>query len=92
LIGVAGHSVVLVVAENDLLKPITDLTDAIMLSAPKLGLYSLELREHSRFRNDPPDCERLGLMALPQEWVKPRKLKFPVLPRLAVRGLGRHNA
>src|SRR5664280_759462 len=54
LIDVAGHSVVLVVAGDHTPKPYTDLTGAIMLTAPKLSLDDLELRNNSLFRSDSP--------------------------------------
>ena len=64
LIDVAGHGMVLVVAGDHTAKPCTDLTGAIMLTALKLSLDDLELRNHALFRSDPPDGEGLGLVAL----------------------------
>ena len=65
LIDIPGNSMVLVVASDHLLKPCTNLTDTIMLPAEKLSLDSLELRNHSLFRRDPPDGEGIGLVASP---------------------------
>src|ERR1035438_4757564 len=47
LIEVAGDSMVLVVAGDNLPKPHTDLTGAIMLPALKLSLDGFQLRNHS---------------------------------------------
>jgi hypothetical protein len=47
LIDVAGNGMVLVVAGDNTPKPYTDLTGAIMLTASKLSLDDLELRNHS---------------------------------------------
>ena len=78
LIDVAGDSMVLVVAGDHTPKPDTDLAGAIMLTALELGLDGFEFRSHTLIRSDPPDGKSLGLVALPQGWVKPKKLKvFP---------------
>lgn len=57
LIDIAGDSMVLVVAGDNTPKPYTDLAGAIMLTASKLSLDELELRNHALFRSDPPDGE-----------------------------------
>ena len=81
LIDVAGDSMVLVVAGDNTPKPYTNLTGAIMLTASELILDELELRNHTLLlRKDPPDGERLGLVALPTEGVKPKKLKVSGFP------------
>jgi hypothetical protein len=58
---VARHCVVLVIADDDFPKPCTGLGPAIMHAAAKFGLDGLQLRCHSRFRCDAPDCEGSGL-------------------------------
>jgi hypothetical protein len=75
LIDVAGDSMVLVVAGDHTPKPYTDLTGAIMLTALKLSLDDLELRNHTLLRSDPPDGERLGLVALPTEVGKAQEVE-----------------
>jgi hypothetical protein len=65
LIDIPGNSMVLVVAVDDFPKPCTNLTDAIMLPAEKLNLDSLQLRNHSLFRRNPPDGEGVGLVTSP---------------------------
>src|ERR1700722_2578464 len=50
LIDVAGHSMVLVVAGDHTPKPYTDLAGAIMLTALKLSLDDIELRNHALLR------------------------------------------
>jgi hypothetical protein len=56
---------ILVVASDHLPKSCTDLTDTIMLPVEKLNLDSLQLRNHSLFRRNPPDGEGIGLVAPP---------------------------
>ena len=83
LIDIPGNSMVLVVASDHLLKPCTNLTDTIMLPAEKLSLDSLELRNHSLFRRDPPDGEGIGLVASPAvvgEAQEREGLRFPFAP------------
>ena len=89
LIDVAGDSMVLVVAGDHTPKPYTDLTGAIMLTASKLSLDGLELRDHSLLRSDPPDGEGLGLVALPTEVGEAQEvesLRFPFPTPLPVTG------
>jgi hypothetical protein len=62
---ISGHRVVLVIAIDDLPKPFTDVAWAIMHPAAKLGLDSLEFRNHPLLRRNAPDCERIGLVASP---------------------------
>ena len=57
LTGVAGHSMVLVVALHDLPKPCTDLTRTMMFPVLKLCLYDVELRDHPLLRGDAPDIK-----------------------------------
>ena len=52
LIEVSGHSMLLVVAVDDLPKPCTDLTCAVMLPALKLGPGGFQLRDHPLFRSN----------------------------------------
>jgi hypothetical protein len=47
--------VVLVVAHDDLPKPLADLACTVMLPALKLGLNGFELRNHPLRRRDSPD-------------------------------------
>src|SRR5260370_34415189 len=75
LIDVAGDSMVLVVAGDHTPKPYTDLTGAIMLTAPELSLDDLELRNHSLFRSNSPDGEGLCLVALPTEVGKAQEVE-----------------
>src|SRR5664279_3257644 len=56
---ISGHSVVLVVAVDDLPKPCTDLARASMHPAAKLDLDGLELRNHPLRRRNTPEGERL---------------------------------
>ena len=89
LIDVAGDSMVLVVAGDNTPKPYTDLTGANMLTALKLGLDGFELRNHAFLRSDPPDGERLGLVALPTEVGEAQEvegLRFPFPTLLPVTG------
>src|ERR1700677_3585780 len=55
LIDVTGHIMVLVIADDHLPKPYTNLTSAIMLPALKLSLDGFQLRNHALFRSDSPD-------------------------------------
>jgi len=80
---------VLVVAGDDLPKPYTDLTGAIMLVALKLSLDGFQLRNHPQPRSDPPDGEGLGLVALPTVVGEPQEvegLRFPFPSLLPVTG------
>src|ERR1019366_1792508 len=89
LIDIAGDSMVLVVAGDHTPKPYTYLTGAIMLTAPKLSLDDLELRNHSLLRSDSPDGEGLGLVALPTEVGKAQEvegLRFPFSTPLPLTG------
>ena len=89
LIDIAGDSMVLVVADDHLPKPFTDLTGAIMLAALKLSLDGFQLRNHALFRSDPPDGEGLGLVALPTVVGKAQEvegLRFPFPTLLPVTG------
>jgi hypothetical protein len=58
---------VLVVAQNNLPKPCTDLGRAMMLPVLKLSLNGFELRSHSLLRRNPPDDEGSVAGALPTE-------------------------
>jgi hypothetical protein len=83
LIDIPGNSMVLVVAVDDLPKPYTNLTDAIMLPAEKLNLDGLQLRNHSLFRRNPPDGEGVGLVTSPAvvgEAQERKGLRFPFTP------------
>ena len=89
LIEVAGDSMVLVVAGNNLSKPYTGLTGAIMLPALKLSLDGFQLRNHSLLRCDSPDGEGLVLVALPTVVGEPQEregLRFPLPMLLPVSG------
>ena len=80
---------VLVVAVHDLPKPCTNLTNTIMLPAEKLCLDGFQLRNHSLFRRNPPDCEGLGLVASPAvvgEAQEREGLRFPFAPLFAFVG------
>src|SRR5215472_9428896 len=60
-----------------------------MLPIPKLSLDGLELRNHPQFRSDPPDGERLGLVALPAVVGKAKeveRLRFSLSPPRPVSG------
>src|SRR5215472_5140174 len=46
-----------------------------MLPTPQLSPDSLELRDHPLPRSNPPDGERLGLVALPTEVSKAKEVK-----------------
>jgi hypothetical protein len=70
---VAGHSVVLVVAQHNFPEPCTDLGRALMLPALKLGLEGFELRDHPLLRRDPPDDKGSITDALPTEVGKTQK-------------------
>jgi hypothetical protein len=65
VVDAAGNCVVLVVAGHDLAEPDADLTGAIMLPALKLSLKGFQLRNHSQFRGNTPDGERLCLVTTP---------------------------
>ena len=87
LVDVAGYGMVLVVAGDHTPKPYTDLTGAIMLTASKLSLDDLELRNHSLFRRDPPYGEGSALVALPTvvgEAQEREGLRFPLSTQLPV--------
>src|ERR1017187_3831150 len=89
LIEVAGDSMVLVVAGDNTPKPYTDLTGAIMLTASKISLDGLKLRNHSLFRSNPPDGEGLGLVTLPTEVDEAQEvegLRFPFPTPLPLTG------
>ena len=89
LIEVAGDSMVLVVAGDNLPKPYTDLTGAIMLPALKLSLDGFKLRNHPLLRSDSPDGEGLVLVALPTVVGEPQEregLRFPLPMLLPVSG------
>ena len=89
LIEVAGDSMVLVVAGDNLPKPYTDLTGAIMLPALKLSLDGFQLRNHPLLRSDSPDGEGLVLVALPTVVGEPQEregLRFPLPMLLPVSG------
>src|ERR1035438_10198510 len=89
LVGVGGDSMVLVVAGDNLPKPHTDLTGAIMLPALKLSLDGFQLRNHSLLRSDSPDGEGLVLVALPTVVGEPQEregLRFPLPMLLPVSG------
>ena len=89
LIDVTGHSMVLVIADDHLPKPYTNLTSAIMLPALKLSLDGFQLRNHALFRSDSPDGVCLGLVALPTVVDKPQEvegLRFPCPTLLPVSG------
>ena len=64
---VAGHSMVLVVAQHNSPKPCTDCGRTIMLPALKLSLDGFQLRDHPPLRRDPPDDEGSVTDALPTE-------------------------
>ena len=88
-IEIAGDSMVLVIAGDNLPKPHTDLTGAIMLPALKLSLDGLELRNHPLLRGDSPDGEGLVLVALPTVVGEPKEregLRFPLPMLLPVSG------
>jgi hypothetical protein len=57
--------VVLVISQNNLPEPCTDLDHAIMHPALKLNLDGFEFRNHSLLRSDPPYGEGSALVALP---------------------------
>src|SRR5580658_1071220 len=89
LIDVAGNSMVLVVAGDDLAKPYTNLTSAIMLPALKLSLDGFKLRDHSQFRCNSPDGERLCLVTTPAvvgEAQEREGLRFTIAALLPVTG------
>src|ERR1017187_4039394 len=89
LVDVAGDSMVLVVAGNNLPKPYTNLTGAIMLPVLKLDLDGLQLRNHPLLRSDSPDGEGFGLVALPTVVGEPQEvegLRFPLPMLLPVSG------
>src|SRR5450631_3170662 len=88
-IEVSGHSVVLVVAGNNLPKPYAGLTGAIMLPALKLSLDGFQLRNHPQLRSDSPDGEGLILVALPTVVGEPQEvegLRFSLSMLLPVSG------
>src|SRR6266478_3521952 len=64
---VAGHSMVLVVAQHNGPKPCTDRGRAIVPPALKLSLDGFQLRDHPLLRRDPPDDEGSVTDALPTE-------------------------
>jgi hypothetical protein len=81
LTDIPGNSMVFVLAIDQLPKPCTNLTDAIMLPAEKLNLDGLQLRNHSLFRCNPPDGEGIGLVASPAvvgEAQEREGLRFPL--------------
>src|ERR1035438_5302558 len=89
LIDIAGDSMVLVVAGDNTPNPYTDLAGAIMLTASKLSLDGLELRNHALLRSNPPDGEGLGLVALPTEVGEAQEvesLRFPFPTPLPLTG------
>ena len=89
LIDVSGDRMVLGITLYDLLQPCTDVGRAIVLSALKLNLDGLQLRNHSLLRSDPPDGEGSGLVALPTEVSEAQKrkgLRFSLATLLSVSG------
>ena len=74
-IEIAGHSMVLVVAGDNLPKPCTNLTGEIMFPALKLGLDGFQLRNHPLFRSDSPDSEGFVLVALPTVVGEPQEVE-----------------
>jgi hypothetical protein len=73
LTGVAGHSMVLVVALHNLPKPCADLTRTMMLPGLKLWLDDLELRHHPLLRRDAPDVKGSAAREIPTEMRESQK-------------------
>jgi len=67
LIKITGHTMVLVITQNNLPEPCTDRGRTIMLPALELSLDCFELRHHPLLRRDPPDGEGSLPVALPTE-------------------------
>ena len=81
---VAGHSVILVVAQHNRPKPCTDRGRAIVLPALKLSLDGFQLRDHPLLRRDPPDDEGSITDALPTEVSKTQEREGLWLPHSAL--------
>ena len=81
---VAGHSMVLVIAQHNSPKPWTDRGRPIMLAALKLSLDGFQLRDHPLLRRDPPDDEGSITDALPTEVSKTQEREGLWLPLSAL--------
>jgi hypothetical protein len=62
---ISGDCVVLVIADDHLPKPCTDVAGASVHPAAKLDLDGLQLRNHPLLRRNAPDGEGIGLVAPP---------------------------
>ena len=86
---VAWHCVVSVITDDDFTEPCACLARAIMHTATKFDLDGLQLRCHTRFRCDVPDCEGSGLVASPtvvSEAQEVERLRFSLSSQLSVAG------
>src|ERR1700685_4517274 len=82
----------LIVAQNDLPKPLADLACTMMLPASKLGLNGFELRSHPLRHRDSPDGKGPTTPELPTIMGGPRNTKVSGFPSPRRFGLGRHTS
>ena len=84
---VTWNGVVLVVAQHNLSKPLTDFGSTVMLPALKFSLDGFQLRDHPLLSRDPPDDESFVADALPTEVSEAQKcegLRFSLATLLPV--------